>query len=110
MTAAASGGPPSSAQPARIEEVQRPGRVRLRARLGEEPGPVQQFLDLAVDPRAHRVRHPRRLDLHRVPGTGRGDLLVGAVARPDAVLPGVMRSEEHTSELQSQSFISYAVF
>src|SRR6188472_4686516 len=30
--------------------------------------------------------------------------------RPGAPRPGLSRSEEHTSELQSQSHISYAVF
>src|ERR1051326_2004925 len=39
--------------------------------------------------------------------------LVGALGQPEAAVPAeapAVRSEEHTSELQSHSFISYAVF
>src|SRR3546814_8315059 len=42
-----------------------------------------------------------------VPGLAPGSALASAV---DAILQGVARSEEHTSELQSLMRISYAVF
>src|ERR1051326_3208081 len=42
-------------------------------------------------------------------GDGKGGL--GPISKfPVQLLPTVVRSEEHTSELQSHSFISYAVF
>src|SRR3546814_5749736 len=43
-------------------------------------------------------------------GDGAGDMAGFAEAKPAAAQPGEVRSEEHTSELQSLMRISYAVF
>src|SRR3546814_5714732 len=79
-------------------------------------GRVHQVGDLPVDPAHLRLE---RLPLDRVPGRRTGHLPVVDV---DEILQGVraheliaqrrqdLRSEEHTSELQSLMRISYAVF
>src|SRR3546814_8019977 len=48
--------------------------------------------------------------LHRLPAFAGGDQAGHALRRGDDDRPGVARSEEHTSELQSLMRISYAVF
>src|SRR3546814_2377454 len=59
------------------------------------------------DARFHRgLRHPWR-DLHDQPRIGRPR---DDVIRPEGQLLAAIRSEEHTSELQSLMRISYAVF
>src|ERR1051326_7904887 len=74
------------------------------ARLGEQL--------VAIDI-AHIVGHLFHAGaLEPLPHLDRADIFTGAeqILMRAGVEPSVARSEEHTSELQSHSFISYAVF
>src|SRR3546814_3161273 len=77
----------------------RAGRRRPRRQEGERTGPEAQALgqDLAGAGFAGR---------HRLSGKGRPPV----ASRRRGLQPGRLRSEEHTSELQSLMRISYAVF
>src|SRR3546814_10346395 len=62
---------------------------------------------LVLQPRKHSgVAHPARF-IERGDRLGAGDLAAASVNEPDRQ---IVRSEEHTSELQSLMRISYAVF
>src|SRR3546814_8171841 len=65
--------------------------------------------DLVGTGRARRPRHPLGRKAHR-PARGAPPLAYVAQPLRPLVLLHVMRSEEHTSELQSLMRISYAVF
>src|SRR3546814_1329993 len=80
-------------------------RSRSAAAEAEEADQLCQLLGLAIQ----RLRRRRGL-LHQG-GIALGHLVHAAHRRVDLVEPGgLLRSEEHTSELQSLMRISYAVF
>src|ERR1051326_76405 len=87
--------------------------------------PPQDGLRPAKRPETHRWVSPRNRRLHsslrRASHSGRSTAITSSSrcpppkkalprAMPSALNPTASRSEEHTSELQSHSFISYAVF
>src|SRR3546814_6302683 len=79
----------------------------VRARGDRDVG-LRVFLDeaLAADLQAHR-RLARRLAVQHPIVAGYGDVVVRVAL---GVVRELLRSEEHTSELQSLMRISYAVF
>src|ERR1051326_5910816 len=105
----------------RIEEI-------FHAALNHEPGQVAAFLDTAcAGDELLRRKVEMLLTSHasadsfietstvglaaRIIEKGQADLLVGQTVGHYTILQRIgSRSEEHTSEVQSHSFISYAVF
>src|SRR3546814_6219817 len=77
-------------------DAEGPGRLDAGPRAGAPPG---------------EEGHQRRLQRHRGEGAhGHADRTVAVVGGDDGDARGEVRSEEHTSELQSLMRISYAVF
>src|SRR3712207_7893052 len=72
---------------------------RSGLRVGGEPG---DDLQLAV-PQAGRDLQPAELLL--VLPHGGGELRLQRAPEPDRLLPQLLRSEEHTSELQSRQYL-----
>src|SRR3546814_5623168 len=88
-------------------------RLRLIARFGPAAGPHLEIARLLRQPfelgavAAHH--HQRVPQIDRMVGA-EAELAAGLQLRRDQVERAVVRSEEHTSELQSLMRISYAVF
>src|ERR1051326_5352384 len=79
----------------------------------EEPPPHVKFIFATTEPQKVLptiVSRCQRFDLHRIPAKLiAGHLQFIAKQEKITIEPAAARSEEHTSELQSHSFISYAV-
>src|SRR3546814_5477833 len=74
----------------------------LRQHLPSRPGSHQQLVSGSPASQASTLRHLSTTSLAKV---GRWRKLM-----IELIVPGLLRSEEHTSELQSLMRISYAVF
>src|SRR5213594_3468307 len=89
-----------------LEGPSRGGRVGVHAELAEEHHQTDLRVGL-VDLASELERFLR--DLERLLRIGlRGDFRLGSFDRRERAV--ALRSEEHTSELQSRTLISYAVF